>query len=67
MAPMLPQESDLSIVFAICTGLGLAAACGFRVFVPLLVLSLAARYGDLRLVEGFDWIGSLPALVCFSP
>ena len=32
-------------VLSILIGLGLAAACGFRVFVPLLVMSLASRAG----------------------
>ena len=47
-------------------GIGLAAACGFRVFVPLLVLSLAARAGQMDLGHGFAWIGSYPALLAFS-
>ena len=44
-------------------GIGLAAACGFRVFVPLLVLSLAARTGHMTLGHGFGWIASYPALL----
>jgi hypothetical protein len=47
-------------------GLGLAAACGFRVFVPLLVAGVAARFGGLPLVPGFSWLGSTPALIAFS-
>jgi len=47
-------------------GIGLAAACGFRVFVPLLVLSLAARSGEMTLAHGFAWIGSKPALIAFA-
>ena len=30
----------MEIVFGICLGIGLAAACGFRIFVPLLVLAI---------------------------
>ena len=41
---------------SVCLGLGLAAACGFRVFVPLLVMSVAANAGYLSLTPGFDWI-----------
>ena len=42
----MPQANDeLSTVLAILTGLGLAAACGFRVFLPLFIASLAARQG----------------------
>ena len=53
-------------VLAVMAGIGLAAACGFRVFVPLLVMSVAAHSGHLELAEGFAWIGSLPALIAFS-
>lgn len=47
-------------------GLGLAAACGFRIFVPLLVMSLAARAGALELAGGFAWLEATPALVAFA-
>ena len=53
-------------VLAVMTGIGLSAACGFRVFVPLLVMSVAAHSGHLELAEGFAWIGALPALIAFS-
>src|SRR5258706_15887545 len=49
-----------------CLGIGLSAACGFRVFVPLLVMSIAALSGHLSLAHGFEWIGSYPALIAFS-
>src|SRR5512140_367408 len=47
-------------------GIGLAAACGFRVFVPPLVLSVAALSGHLHLAPGFQWIGTWPALTAFA-
>ncbi len=47
-------------------GIGLAAACGFRVFVPPLVLSIAALAGKVELAPGFDWVGTWPALVIFA-
>jgi hypothetical protein len=53
-------------LLSILAALGLAAACGFRVFVPLFVVSLASRAGALDLSAGFAWIGSTPALVCFG-
>ncbi len=53
-------------VVSVAMGLGLAAACGFRVFVPLLVMSIASYSGYLELGSGFEWIGSLPALVTFG-
>lgn len=56
----------MDTLLAIGLGIGLAAACGFRVFVPLLVMSAAARGGMVELAGGFEWIGSLPALVAFA-
>jgi hypothetical protein len=53
-------------ILAIFVGVGLAAACGFRVFVPMLVMSIAARSGHLSLNEHFDWIGSNPAILTFA-
>jgi hypothetical protein len=44
----------------------LSAACGFRVFVPLLGMSAAHMAGHLSLAPGFDWIGSWPALIAFG-
>jgi hypothetical protein len=43
-------------------GVGLAAAAGLRVFLPLLLLGTAARLGWLPLVDGFDWLASGPGL-----
>ena len=47
-------------------GLGLSAACGFRVFLPPLVAGIAAKAGYLNLAEGFQWLGSSPALIAFG-
>jgi hypothetical protein len=57
---------DLQSLLAVCLGVGLSAACGFRVFVPLLVTSLAARAGYLELGGGFDWVAGTPALVMLA-
>ncbi len=56
----------METVLAICLGIGLSAACGFRIFVPLLIMSIASLSGHLHLATGFDWIGTYPALVAFS-
>ncbi|HEY0455173.1 MAG TPA: DUF4126 domain-containing protein [Verrucomicrobiae bacterium] len=56
----------MDIFLSVCMGIGLAAACGFRVFVPLLVLSVAAITNHITLAQGFHWIGTWPALVSFS-
>jgi hypothetical protein len=56
------METFLSIL----VGIGLSAACGFRVFVPMLVVSTAAWMGWLPLSADFQWLGTLPALVAFG-
>ena len=56
---------DQSIV-SVFLGLGLSAATGFRVFVPLLVINLASRGGFLELSSRFGWMASSEALVAFS-
>src|SRR6266478_8524849 len=56
----------METLLSICVGIGLSAACGFRVFVPLLVMSIAALCGHLTLAHGFEWIGTYPAVVAFA-
>ena len=56
------MEAAMSLLL----GLGLSAACGFRVFVPLLCMSLANHSGHLTLSPGFAWIGTWPALITFA-
>lgn len=56
----------MGTVLAVLIGLGLAAACGFRVFVPLLIVSIAARSGHLGLAQGMAWLGSTEAVVALS-
>lgn len=53
-------------LLAVAIGLGLAAATGLRVFVPLLAVSIGAATGHLHLAPGFEWIGSTPAIVTFA-
>lgn len=60
------ETTLFGIIHHTVIGVGLAAACGFRVFVPLLVMSVAARAGQLELAEGCQWIASWPALITFS-
>jgi hypothetical protein len=53
-------------LLGIGVGLALAAAAGFRVFVPLLVLSLAARGGWVELSPSFEWLSSTSASVALA-
>jgi len=57
---------DKEIIVAVAIGIGLAASCGFRVFVPLLVAGIAERAGVLPLNEGFQWLATWPAIFCFG-
>jgi hypothetical protein len=61
---MLPDP--LTGLLSVAIGLGLAAACGFRVFVPLLIAGLAAHSGRLPLAEGFSWLATTPALIALG-
>lgn len=56
----------MELILGILAGVSLSAACGFRVFVPMLVMSIAVQTGHLVPAQGFEWLGSGPALVCFS-
>lgn len=56
------------ILLSIALAIGLAAACGFRVFLPLFAVSLMSYldFGTFGLADHFEWIGSLPALIAFG-
>jgi hypothetical protein len=51
---------------ALVIGIGLAAAAGFRVFLPLLVAGVAARWGGLPLGDGFHWLTTTAALIALG-
>jgi len=59
-------QAIMETVFSILAGLGLAAACGFRVFVPLWVASVAVHAGYLNPAPEFAWLGTMPAIVTFG-
>ena len=56
----------MEIILALCLGVTLSAAVGFRVFVPPLVVSLAAIHQDLPLASGFEWLGTSPAAIALG-
>ncbi|MDD2244056.1 MAG: DUF4126 domain-containing protein [Dysgonamonadaceae bacterium] len=60
------MELNVETISAIALGIGLSASTGFRVFIPLLVAGMAAHFGVLTLGDSFEWLGSIPALVCFG-
>jgi hypothetical protein len=54
--------SDFDLPLSIVLGVGLAAATGFRVFLPMLIVSGAAYTGHLPLADSFAWLGTPSAL-----
>ncbi|HUH47283.1 MAG TPA: DUF4126 domain-containing protein [Arenibacter sp.] len=48
---------------SIFLGIGLAASVGFRIFLPLFALSLAAYFNIWELNDNWQWIGSLAAVI----
>jgi hypothetical protein len=56
----------METIVSIALGIGLAAAVGFRVFLPLLIAAIAAYSGHLRLDDNFAWLGSLTAITMFG-
>ena len=53
----------MDLILAVLMGVALAAACGFRIFVPLLVAAIGVRSGDIAVTQSFAWVGSDAALV----
>jgi hypothetical protein len=53
-------------MIAMAIGIGLAAATGFRVFLPLLVAGAAAHWGALPLADGFRWLATPEALIALA-
>ena len=56
----------METLLGLTVGIGLSAACGFRVFVPLMGMSIAALSGHITLGSGFEWIGTWAALFAFT-
>ncbi len=56
----------MEYAIGICLGLGLAASCGFRVFVPLLISNIASMAGVVNIGSGFEWMASWPAFAVFA-
>ena len=59
---MLSMETLISIFL----GIGLAASAGFRIFVPLFILSLAAHLQWIPVNESWSWLGETPALIALG-
>lgn len=53
-------------IISACIGVGLAACCGFRIFVPILIAGMATKLHIIGTMAGFEWISSWPALLLLS-
>ena len=53
-------------LLSVALGVGLAAAVGLRVFLPLLVVAIAAWAGMIPLSESFQWLGTWPAVLTLA-
>lgn len=53
-------------IISLCLGIALSACCGFRIFVPMLVASLAVKLGWIAVTPGFEWLGTWPALLLLA-
>jgi hypothetical protein len=58
--------TDLHLPLSIVLGVGLAAATGFRVFLPMLIVSVVAYSGHLPLDPNFAWLATPSALTMLS-
>ena len=57
---------DVTVWLALLSGIAVAAACGLRAFLPLLLLGLAARLGLLELRGGAEWLAGDLALIALG-
>lgn len=60
---MLDNIPFLPYVLSAFIGIGLAAATGFRVFLPMFAVSLASYMGWIPMNENFQWLAGLPTLI----
>lgn len=58
--------SGPDLALSVVLGVALAAATGFRVFLPMLIASGAAYTGHLPLGENFAWLATPAALIMLS-
>lgn len=58
--------TPFDFVVSIALGVGLAAAVGFRVFLPLLITSIATYGGYIPVSDGFAWLASPAAIIMLS-
>lgn len=62
----MQEVSVVELVVGVCAGISLSAACGFRVFLPLLAVSIAAHFFGFKVNADFAWIGSWASIVSLA-
>lgn len=60
---MLDNIPYFPYVLSAFIGIGLSAATGFRVFLPMFAVSLASYLHWIPMSEQFEWLAGLPALI----
>lgn len=60
------MDATFTSALGVALGIGLAAATGFRIFLPLLIAGIAARFDWINLNDTFAWLASTPALLTLS-
>lgn len=60
---MLDNIPFISYILPAFIGIGLAAASGFRVFLPMFAVSLASYMGWIPMNDTFQWLAGLPTLI----
>ena len=60
---MSDQIPFLPYIISAFIGIGLAAATGLRVFMPMFAVSLASYLGWIPMNESFEWLAGLPTLI----
>lgn len=62
----LPEGTLAASLVAVPLGIGIAAATGFRVFLPLLALGLAGRFEIVPLADSFQWLADTGTLLALG-
>lgn len=60
------MENWISWIPGLMLGVALSAGSGFRIFIPLLISNLSARFGWVDLSENFQWMASDTATIVLS-
>lgn len=60
------MDNHWQILLELALGVTLSAAAGFRVFLPPLILSLAALFGNIQLNSDWQWASSPEAVILLA-